>query len=187
MCPPITCSCKVFSIQIFQYLHQIPPRVCTLVLFIKILIIKKSSKSHVTGGKFRIMAGRTKSKVVLLPNTYERWPEVGSVLTNIRDGEVCSLEDFERLYPRLEFERPHRVSQIPTFSSLRRVLRNGKHFTTAHFLSTLLPWIAAKALQVQELFKDKGHRLPVRVFVCCIWTCNLDRKWLITGWWCERS
>ena len=25
---------KVFSIQIFQYLHQIPPRVCTLVLFI---------------------------------------------------------------------------------------------------------------------------------------------------------
>ena len=27
---------KVFSIQIFQYFHQIPPRVCTLVLFIKI-------------------------------------------------------------------------------------------------------------------------------------------------------
>ena len=25
---------KVFSIQIFQYFHQIPPRVCTLVLFI---------------------------------------------------------------------------------------------------------------------------------------------------------
>ena len=25
---------KVFSIQIFQYLRQIPPRVCTLVLFI---------------------------------------------------------------------------------------------------------------------------------------------------------
>ena len=26
---------KVFSIQIFQHFHQIPPRVCTLVLFIK--------------------------------------------------------------------------------------------------------------------------------------------------------
>ena len=25
---------KVFSIQIFQHFHQIPPRVCTLVLFI---------------------------------------------------------------------------------------------------------------------------------------------------------
>ena len=25
---------KVISIQIFQYFHQIPPRVCTLVLFI---------------------------------------------------------------------------------------------------------------------------------------------------------
>ena len=34
MCSPITYSCKVFSIQIFQYLRQIPPRVCTLVLFI---------------------------------------------------------------------------------------------------------------------------------------------------------
>ena len=30
---------KVFSIQIFQYFHQIPPRVCTLVLFIYIIII----------------------------------------------------------------------------------------------------------------------------------------------------
>ena len=26
---------KVFSIQIFQHFHQIPPRVCTLVLFIR--------------------------------------------------------------------------------------------------------------------------------------------------------
>ena len=29
---------KVFSIQIFQHFHQIPPRVCTLVLFIIIII-----------------------------------------------------------------------------------------------------------------------------------------------------
>ena len=30
---------KVFSIQIFQHFHQIPPRVCTLVLFIIIVLI----------------------------------------------------------------------------------------------------------------------------------------------------
>ena len=30
---------KLFSIQIFQYLRQIPPRVCTLVLFIFIVFI----------------------------------------------------------------------------------------------------------------------------------------------------
>ena len=30
---------KVFSIQIFQYFHQIPPRVCTLVLFILIVLL----------------------------------------------------------------------------------------------------------------------------------------------------
>ena len=29
---------KLFSIQIFQYFRQIPPRVCTLVLFIIIII-----------------------------------------------------------------------------------------------------------------------------------------------------
>ena len=34
MCSPNTYACKVFSIQIFQNLHQTPPRVCTLVLFI---------------------------------------------------------------------------------------------------------------------------------------------------------
>ena len=28
----------MFSIQTFQYLHQIPPRVCTLVLFINDLL-----------------------------------------------------------------------------------------------------------------------------------------------------
>ena len=31
---------KVFSIQIFQYFHQIPPRVCTLVLFSIQLILQ---------------------------------------------------------------------------------------------------------------------------------------------------
>ena len=30
---------KVVSIQIFQYLHQIPPRVCTLVLFITSVLL----------------------------------------------------------------------------------------------------------------------------------------------------
>ena len=35
VCSPNTYACKVFSIQIFQYtIRQIPPRVCTLVLFI---------------------------------------------------------------------------------------------------------------------------------------------------------
>ena len=33
---------KVFSIQIFQYFRQIPPRVCTLVLFIALVLCYKN-------------------------------------------------------------------------------------------------------------------------------------------------
>ena len=35
---------KVFSIQIFQYLRQILPRVCTLVLFIFLVIARQTPK-----------------------------------------------------------------------------------------------------------------------------------------------
>ena len=37
---------KVFSIQIFQYLRQIPPRVCTLVLFIDLVIMSAPQFLH---------------------------------------------------------------------------------------------------------------------------------------------
>ena len=42
VCSFNTYACKTFSIQIFQYtIRQIPPRVCTLVLFIIIVIRPK--------------------------------------------------------------------------------------------------------------------------------------------------
>ena len=41
---------KVFSIQIFQYFRQIPPRFCTLVLFITLVFVQQISVGkHLTG------------------------------------------------------------------------------------------------------------------------------------------
>ena len=44
---------KVFSIQIFKYLRQIPPRVCTLVLFIITVFILRG-----------ILARSARSKII---------------------------------------------------------------------------------------------------------------------------
>lgn len=103
----------------------------------------------------------TRYSTVSLPNTFKRWPEVSENLKKIREGKIQELEEFEKVYTELEHYRESEAT--PTFSCLRHVLKDGKHFTEHHFLSTLLPWLADKALQVEELFKNEEHRLPVRL------------------------
>ena len=48
---------KVFSIQIFQYFRQIPSSVCTLVLFI-IIIVSRAIRVFNVGRRARILAAR---------------------------------------------------------------------------------------------------------------------------------
>lgn len=103
----------------------------------------------------------TRYSTVGLPSTFKKWPEVSNSLQKIREGKVRELEEFEKVYTELEYQRESEAT--PTFSCLRHVLKDGKHVTEHHFFSTLLPWLADKALQVEELFKAEGHHLPVRL------------------------
>ena len=70
------------------------------------------------------------------------------------------LEEFEKLYLQLEFTAT-RALRTPKFATLRAVLKKAEHITESHFLDTLLPWIAGKALEVEELFQPQDSKLPV--------------------------
>lgn len=87
-----------------------------------------------------------------LPNAQERWKNLKVGLTDLAKKKVKGVEAFE------QFVRENDDQKSP-FSLLRMVVANDKHFTEEFFCETLLPWIASKALQVEELF-DKGTRLP---------------------------
>ena len=99
--------------------------------------------------------------VVRLPNLLDTWPGVSETLRKICEGEVKDVETFEKLYATTDCNPARAVYGPPKFVALRRVLRDRDHVSEAHFLGTLLPWIAAKALEVEDLFIDHNHQLPV--------------------------
>ena len=106
------------------------------------------------------MAEKSLEKTISLPNTFETWPKVSANLRSIQDGQVHDVEEFEKLYLQLEFTAA-RALRTPKFATLRSVLKKAEHVTESHFLDTLLPWIAGKALEVDELFQAQGSELPV--------------------------
>ena len=102
-----------------------------------------------------------KGSTFSLPNTFKTWPRVSDSLRKIQEGQIRELQEFEKIYPQLEFSRESEAD--PKFGTLRHVLNDAKHITEPHFLGTLLPWIAGKALQVEELFRAEEHKLPVSI------------------------
>lgn len=93
---------------------------------------------------------------VELPNAQERWKNLKVGLTDLAEKKVKGLEAFEQFV----CENDDRKFISAPFSLLRMVVANDKHFTEELFCETLLPWIANKALQVEELF-DNETKLPV--------------------------
>ena len=105
--------------------------------------------------------------VLRLPNTLETWPKARETLRRIRDGEAKDVDTFEKLYALNESPTitRARAAATPQFVpvALRRVLRDGDHVSERHFLDTLLPWVAGKALDVEQLFLEHNHQLPVNI------------------------
>ena len=97
---------------------------------------------------------------IILPNKLDSWARVSDNLRRIVQGGVQNVADFETAYTCIESFRPKLAE--PKLEGLRRVLRDGRHVSERHFLDTLLPWIAGKALEVEDLFRDQNHQLPVR-------------------------
>ena len=97
-----------------------------------------------------------------LPSKYKEWPNIAKDLKSLAVAEKkshgVSLDAFEVICA--EHDRGEQVRR--PFSLLKRVLRSdGTHVTEEFFCESLLPWIAGKALKVEELFKDTDQQLPV--------------------------
>jgi len=90
---------------------------------------------------------------VPLPDQYENWPRLRRDLHTIADGRGVSLEVLKEVLER----NGHRYG-LPL---LRKVLKKRDYFTTEHFCCTQLPWLARKALEVEDLFKVSGGKLKV--------------------------
>jgi len=107
---------------------------------------------------------KSRAKLVNLPSTYKQWPEIKDDLRNLAEMKLRGVGAFEEVCKKHD-----RWEQVKTpFSLLRRILSDGTHVTEEFFCETLLPWIAGKALQVEELFKDANQQLPVSFMNLCL-------------------
>lgn len=102
---------------------------------------------------------------ICLPSLYDTWPRLKGDLHAIATKEAKGLEALEEVLERNGY--PGGVSL------LRNVLKKEDHFTTDHFCAVQLPWLAQKALQIEDLFKCSEFKLQVRTctasmsLTCC--------------------
>jgi len=96
-------------------------------------------------------------KFISLPNTYPPWKGLQEDLESLQKNEVQGMPALETI-----LKKHDRWENIHTpFKLLRDVLKKDNHFTDEYFSDILLPWLAKKALQVQELYADQGFRIQV--------------------------
>ena len=98
-----------------------------------------------------------KIETVSLPNIGKEWSKVKDDLKKLAKKKVVGLDAFEAIYKAND----RWMNVAVPFNVLRRVLQDGTHVTEEFFCESLLPWIAGKALQVEQLFKETKHKLPV--------------------------
>lgn len=96
-------------------------------------------------------------RFIPLPNTYDAWSSFKNDLEAL-ENEAAGVEALESILKR--HDRWENV-QIP-LGLVHRVLKSDDHFTAERFSNVLLPWLASKALQLQELFENFDYKLPVR-------------------------
>ena len=104
-----------------------------------------------------------------LPSKYKEWPKIAEDLKKLAEKKVRGVDAFEDICAK--HDRWEQVRR--PFSLLRRVLSDDTHVTKEFFCESLLPWIAGKALKVEELFKDTDQQLPVcrTKFIVCVCVC----------------
>ena len=98
-----------------------------------------------------------KKDFILLPVLYKSWPELKLDFSSLADKTLKGIDGFEEVVKKND-----RWENINTpFNLLRRVLEEEEFFSTDHFCDTLLPWLARKALDVEDLFKDSEYKITV--------------------------
>lgn len=95
---------------------------------------------------------------VYLPATYESWPNLRADLKALASKERKGIGALEEVLERNDRWGGAR----PPMSLLRHVLKEGKVVSGEHFCEILLPWLAKKALQVEDLFSNSEYKIKVR-------------------------
>ena len=90
-------------------------------------------------------------KSISLPVLYESWPRVRDDLKAIADKTATGLDALKQLLEKNDGDNV-------TLSQLGQVTADSGE----HFCDVQLPWLASKALQVEELFKQSEHKIQVR-------------------------
>ena len=97
-------------------------------------------------------------KTISLPHTHKLWPVVKEKLQTVADKRELgpdALAGVILVSPEWGLDKP------PVLSVLKKVLSKGDYYTVESFSEDILPYIAKRALAVEELFADhKG--IPVR-------------------------
>lgn len=98
-----------------------------------------------------------REEFIHLPVLYENWPKIKADLKALADKDIKGISRFEEVLQRND--RWENV-KVPC-NLLRNVLEEERFFSTEHFSDTLLPWLAQKALDVEQLFKESDNKLKV--------------------------
>lgn len=107
---------------------------------------------------YKMESAQKSQEFILLPVAYENWSSLKDDLDVLASKKTKGLDVLEEILCKYDqWENVH----VP-LGLLRDVLKKGDHgFTEEHFCGVLLPWLAQKALEVNDLFKD--HKIRVRV------------------------
>ena len=97
-------------------------------------------------------------ETISLPHSHKEWPLVKEKLQRLADKSICgpdALASVVQVSPEWGLDKP------PMLNVLRKVLGAGDYYTVESFSEDLLPYIAKRALAVEELFPTKD--IPVSV------------------------
>ena len=98
-----------------------------------------------------------REEFVRLPVLYDHWPQLRTDLKALASKEISGADALEEVLQRNDrWENIH----LP-LTLLKGVLDDGKIFTEDHFYGVHLPWMAQKALQVEDLFQESEYKLKV--------------------------
>lgn len=97
----------------------------------------------------------SREEFVCLPVLYDHWPQLRTDLKALASKEISGADALEEVLQRNDRWENIRLP----LTLLKGVLDNGG--TKDHFYDVHLPWMAQKALQVEDLFKESEYKLKV--------------------------
>ncbi len=107
-----------------------------------------------------------------LPHSLTEWPSIKAKLQAVADkvtvGGLEAISDVVLASPYWGLDKP------PLLNTLNKALSSGTHFTKEAFFRDVLPYIAGRAVQVEELFPEKTIQVsPCIIRIITITACSV--------------